>query len=266
MPRPLTMLLAALLLTPAALAQPATTAPAEPAATTAPGRMPTLPMAALSGPKLTQETKLRYLLRQLDLNVEQRRFARDLLAELFPREGESAPFSIDLVQSIFRELQEATEQGDEQRVKQLEAELREIGRSYEREPEFLANLEPILTDEQKAALRAARARLERNPGGSVRPIDLWRLARGLKLTKAQRARLDEVHRAFREKMRGIRSPGDEVRFQMINGLVELIKAELTPEQQREFELGIRRLRPDLAWKQLKPRLPQTRPAMGDKRP
>lgn len=243
MQRPVVMFLAPLLATPMTLAQ----------------RAPTVPMTAVSGPKLTQETKLRYLLRQLDLKVEQRRYARELIAQFYGEGGEAA-FSIEEVQAVFRELQQATDQGDEERVKQLEAELREIGRGFDREADFFANMKSVLTDEQTAALREARARLERNPAGSLRPVDLWRAARRLKLTKEQRARLDEVHQAFREKMRGAKSLNDDVRFQMTNGLIELIKAELTPDQQSNFELSVRRLRPDLAWTELKPRVPQTRPA------
>ena len=41
---------------------------------------------------------------------------------------------------------------------------------------------------------------------------------------------------------------DKDRFQLINGLLESIKKHLTPPQQEKFELGIRRLRPDLAYR------------------
>ena len=75
----------------------------------------------------------------------------------------------------------------------------------------------------------------------------------------QQASFDKLHKEFREHLRGVKSLNDEKRYQLMNGLLDRVKAELTPEQWPSLELSTRRLRPDLTG-QLLVRLPTTQPA------
>jgi hypothetical protein len=53
---------------------------------------------------------------------------------------------------------------------------------------------------------------------------------------------------------------DDARFQLMNGLLQMLKKQLTPEQREEFELSVRRLRPDLVPLGLHVTLPKAPPA------
>lgn len=209
-------------------------------------RKPMVPMTAVSPRgKLTGKKKIFYLLRQLELTRSQRQQARGLIESLEPGKGKD--ISLELVYQLMAEIQQAEADGDEDHKKQLEQQLRELGQgSDQSEEEFFMNMEPELTDQQRAALRAARERLERNPSGSLRPIDVFRLLPRLDPTDEQQAKFDQLGAKLRNGLRDVKTLKDKDRFQMINGLLASIKKHLTPPQQEKFELGIRQLRPDLA--------------------
>jgi uncharacterized protein (UPF0305 family) len=211
--------------------------------------------------RLKGNNRIYYLLRQLDLTAEQRRFARDLFANILDDEV-NPPLSLAQVRSIVAEIEEAKKQGDKEREEELAQQLRDLARNYDREDEFLMNMETVLTEEQKVTLQRTRERLKRNPSGSLRPIEVFRAVGRLDLTKDQQARFKELHKTFREKLREIKELNDEMRFQLMNGLLELVRAELTPAQYKEFEFSIRRLRPDLAFR-LRIFMPDTQPAPDD---
>jgi hypothetical protein len=224
-------------------------------------RMPTVPLAGVAEHReLDPQARIRYILRQLNLSDEQIKHARGLLRTIFD-DTLNPPLSIGEVHALVAELQVAQKEDDQERIEELEAQLRELGRGHDREAELIMNLEPVLTDAQKEVLTEVRARLKRNPSGALRPIDIFRAAHPLELSKAQRARLDKLHERFRLQMCGFRNKriDDETRFQLINGLIELIKAELKPEQVPDFELNVRRLRPDLAYR-LRTKLPDKQSA------
>jgi len=227
-------------------------------------RTPTVPMAAVSEEqKLKGEPRIRYLLRQLDLTEEQREYARSLIATLLD-ESESPSLSLEQVYTLMAEAQQAEKDGDEERAEQVKQQLRALGRGADREGEFFMNMETELTDQQKEVLGAARERLKRNPSGALRPVDVFRAVYGLDLTKEQKAQIDLWHARFRGDLRKVRTLDDDQRFQLMNGLLERLRAELTPEQQARFDLSIRRLRPDLASRGLRARVPQTQPAAEEK--
>jgi hypothetical protein len=222
-------------------------------------RKPTVPMVAVSqDQKLVGEKRIRYLLRQLDLTEEQREYARGLIATILDESG-NPPLSLEQVYTLMAEAQQAEKDGDTERMEQVKQQLRELGRGADRENEFFLNMETVLTDEQKEVLQAARQRLKRNPSGALRPVDVFRVAYRLDLTKEQRAQLDLWQARFREDLRKIKTLDDENRFQLMNGLLERLRAELTDQQQKSFDLAIRQLRPDLAVGLLV-RLPETQPA------
>jgi len=222
-------------------------------------RKPAVPMAAVSeSKKLGGEKKIRYLLRQLELTKEQREYAHGLIATILD-ETANPPLSLEQVYTLMAEAQQAEKDEDEERAEQVKEQLRALGRGADRESEFFMNMETELTDEQRRVLQAARARLKRNPSGAVRPVDVFRVVRQLELTKEQQAQVDQWHRRFREDLRKVRSLDDEQRFQLLNGLVERLRAELTPEQRASFDLAIRRLRSDVTFR-LQVQVPDTQPA------
>lgn len=223
---------------------------------------PMVPVKAVSEHgKLHGKSRVFYLLRQLDLTAEQREHARGLIATIL--ETDTSPsLSLEQVYTLMAEAQEAEKQGDQERAKQISQELRELGRGMGADSEFFMNMEPVLTDEQKEALRVARARLGRNPSGAVRPVDVFRTLDRLNLSKDQRPKLNNLRRDFRRTMRTVQSLKDKDRFQLMNSLLDSIKTRLTPEQRKEFTFRIRQLRPDLAYN-LRIRPPATQPAEED---
>ncbi len=226
------MTLAALLVTEAAQAQ----------------RKPIVPMAVVSdSQKLRGKTKVLYLLRQLDLTKEQREHARGLIATILDT-GAEHDFSLEQVYQLMAEVQEAKKEGDDERVRQLNQQLRELGKGSDNNEEFFMNMEDVLTDEQKVMLKAARERLERNPSGALRPIDVFRAVEKLNLSKEQQNYLNKLRDKLRQSLRGARTIKDKDRFQLMNGLLEAIVAKLTPEQQEQFGLSIAKLRSDLAYR------------------
>lgn len=209
---------------------------------------PTVPAEAVSdNRRLSGAMKMAYVIRQVRLNDEQKEFARGLFATLYQ---ENAQPQLDLakVHSIVAEIQKAKEDGDEKLAAELGQQLRDMARNSDGDEEFLMNMETVLTDEQKVAMHAAYERLERNPSGALRPIDVIRAANELDLTTEQRASIQQTGQALREKMRNSRGSklDDEWRFQTINAMIHSINQVLTEEQSRIFKSKIRGLRADIA--------------------
>jgi hypothetical protein len=211
-------------------------------------RKPIVPMAALSeGGKLRGKTKVLYLLRQIDLTNEQREHARGLIATIIDSEAEQ-DFSLEQVYTLMAEMQEAEAAGDEKRKQQLTQQMRELGQTSDNHEEFFMNMESVLTDEQKARLAEARGRLERNPSGALRPVDVFRAVQALGLSDEQQEHIGQLRDKLRKALRQTQTLKDKQRFQLMNGLLEAIVSKLTPEQQEPFGLSIAKLRPDLAYR------------------
>jgi hypothetical protein len=211
-------------------------------------RKPLVPMAAVSErTKLHGKTRVLYLLRQLDLTQEQREHARGLIATIVDT-GAEQDISLEQVYTLMAEMQEAEAKGDEERKKEISRQLRELGRGPDEHEEFFMNMEQVLTAEQKVKLEQARARLERDPSGALRPVDILRAARELNLSEEQQRRVDEVRDKLRKALRKTQTLKDKERFQLVNGLLDAIVSELTPEQEQQFRLAVAKLRPDLAYR------------------
>jgi hypothetical protein len=187
------------------------------------------------------------VLRQVKLNDEQREFASELLATLF-QNNEQPQLDLAKVHSIVAEIQKAKEDGDEKLADQLEQQLRDMARNTAGDDEFLMNMDTVLDDEQKAVMHAAYQRLERNPSGAIRPIDVIRATDDLDLTAEQRDAVEKAAGRLRNKMRSSRGRklNDDWRFQTINAMIHSINEALTDEQQHVFKDRIRALRPDIA--------------------
>ncbi len=222
-----------------------------------PGKLrPFVSMAAISQKqKLLGDARMRYLLRQLDLDIKQRRYARELLDSIY-NSGDPG-ISLAEVHAIVAEIEKARAAGDKKREQELAQELRDLARRADRDREFLMNMETVLTEKQKELLKRAQERLKANPSGAIRPIDIFRAARELDLDQQQRAKLDDLARKMRAELRKRRQITDGVRYQMINSLIYSVRELLTPEQLDQFDLQILRLRSDLIG-DLRARLPKER--------
>ena len=211
-------------------------------------RKPSVPMTAVSSRgRLSGKTKVTYLLRQLDLDAAQRQRARALMEATL--DTGSDDLSLDRVYQLMAEIQQAEADGNAEQKEALESELRQLGKGSNRgEEEFFMNFEPELSEPQKVKLKEARQRLERIPSGALRPIDIFRLLPGLQPTAEQQKEFDEIKTDLRESLRKTKNLGEKERFQLMNGLLATIKKRLTPEQETRFELGVRQLRPDMAFR------------------
>ena len=211
-------------------------------------RKPMVPMAAVSeSGKLSGRTEVLYLLRQLDLTKEQREHARGLITTIIDT-GAEQDFSLEQVYTLMAEMQQAEADGDEERKKEISRQLRELGQRPDNHEEFFMNMESVLTDEQRAKLAEARARVERNPSGALRPVDVFRAVQKLDLSDEQRENVRQLCGKLRQSLRGTQTLKDRQRFQLMNGLLGAIVSELTPEQEQQFRLSVAKLRPDLAYR------------------
>jgi len=214
--------------------------------------------------KLSGEKKVRYLLRQLDLTPEQEAVAQDLIAETFAGQEGPPPLSVDRVREIWKQIEEAKAANDQEKIDELTAQLKQMGRETPAETGFFPKLKPHLTAEQELRLIQAQARLERNPSGGVRPIDLLRIALQFDLTPQQRDAVRQAHQAARKRLGPVLRPSSSLRLELVNICAQRVRELLTPEQRREFERRLRALRPDLIDEGLRVTLPaQDEPSSGD---
>ena len=193
---------------------------------------------------LTGVAKIRFLLQQIDLTAEQREYADGLLASLGDAQA-NQQLSLAQIRQLVAELQEAKADGDSEREKQIADEMRQTAKGYDPSEEFFMNMEGELTDVQRQRLEEARARLERNPSGAVRPIDAFRAARDLDLTKEQGGLLLDLQQKFRERMGKSRKLDIDRQHALFSKFLDDIFKLLTPEQQTAFRARITALRPDL---------------------
>jgi len=207
---------------------------------------PELPAAAVTQcERLLNADAVRYVLRQIDLTEEQAANAEELIATAFPKEGEDPPANIDEILSFYKRLDHAKMTHQPEKVKRFSQRLQQLGQDVTGHAEFFSKLEPCLTDEQKKKLTWARARLERNPLGAVRPGDLVRLARDLSLSDEQQLELIGVARRTREVLGPGLRPPPKVRLEMISLCADELRALLTPAQLAKFEFRVLTLRSDL---------------------
>ena len=209
---------------------------------------PIVPMTAVSESKaLSGKTKVLYLMRQLELNPDQRENVRGLIDAILDS-GAEQDISLEEIYSLMAQVQEAEAAGDKDRITELTKELRSRGKKPENYDEFFMNLERLLTDQQKKLLKEARARLERNPSGALRPVDILRAAEKLDLNEEQRKHVEQVRQTARHSLRSTQKLKDKERFQVINGILGSIISKLTPEQEQAYGESIAKLRPDLAYR------------------
>lgn len=160
---------------------------------------PRAPGTAL--PELRDEAKLRYLVRQLDLDESQRQHAEGLITVYTERRQEmisNLQANLENIRVISEEIQAAEKAGNTERAEQLKKQLGGMASTADAEAEFFQNLEAVLNGAQKQALAEARERLKRNPSGMWRPVDVIQTARSLGLSAEQSKKIDELLVDFRK--------------------------------------------------------------------
>jgi hypothetical protein len=221
---------------------------------------PEIPAAAINEQaKLLGKERVSYLLRQIDLTEEQATQAQGLIDSILPERTHPSPPDPEEVRRVWTELEKAKEAGNQEKVKALTKQLQQLGQDTTGDAEFFLNMESHLTDDQKKKLEQARARLERNPSGALRPVDLLQAARDFDLTEQQQRQLIEAFLATRNQLGPILRPSQDLKLRMINSLADAIRALLAPEQIANFEHRMRALRPDLVGRGLRVHVPEVLP-------
>ena len=188
--------------------------------------------------------KIRLLLQQIDLTAEQQEYADGLLASLGDAQANES-LSLAQIRQLVSELQAAKDAGDTEREKAIAEEMRQSAKGYDPSEEFFMNMEGELSEEQQQKLVDARARLERNPSGALRPIDAFRTARSLDLTAEQDKALQEAAERFRERIGKSRKLDLDRQYAQFSRFIDDILKILNPEQKESFRAKITAMRPDL---------------------
>ncbi len=201
--------------------------------------------AEASGPQ--GEQKLRFICRQLHLNDEQMQQAEALIAvynaELKDMEQNAAEL-LQKIQDKYAQIQAAKARNDDETVRILQDELRNMAPGVAAENHFMEGLKQILTDEQKARLPAALKRAESAGDISLRPVHVVRAVLKLGLSEDQQTRLEAIMEKFREVQVTSRPTTPQAADEQVNALVAEVRGILTPEQAQRFDQEIARLRDD----------------------
>ncbi|MGE0479035.1 MAG: Spy/CpxP family protein refolding chaperone [Phycisphaerae bacterium] len=155
--------------------------------------------------------------------------------------------------ALWRQMREAREAGDEDRVNELRQQMRADGEARAAAFEqVLTELEKTLRPEQKAALADFRAEMaERRagiggPGGppqtTTDPRSILRAARGIDgLSYEQKEQIEELTREAQSQMREVRRDR-EAAAELGAKLKQQITTLLTPAQREDFERALSRAR------------------------
>ncbi|HUU97830.1 MAG TPA: Spy/CpxP family protein refolding chaperone [Phycisphaerae bacterium] len=149
---------------------------------------------------------------QLELDDEQRAQFEDIVAEYRERMGEARQRGGEM-REIFREMQAAREAGDDERVEELRAQMRERrgggGRFME---EFFGEVEGILREDQLERLSQLRSRVMQGMQRGRNPMESLRELRDrLKLDEQQAELYDELLEDLREQGGQRRQRREELR-------------------------------------------------------
>lgn len=204
-----------------------------------------LPPASIASTRpLAKVKKVRYLLRQIELNEKQAKHAEGLIESIFA--ADAAPqIDVAKIQAMVRDMQAAKAADDDEKYAALQEELKQLGRGLDPTPEFLENMNKVLEDKQKKMLKKATERLKRVPSGIVRPADILAAARALELSEKQIAQLKKAEEAFRKQVNTRGKFDDKRRLAMINTLHKRVRDPLNEDQGKKFDRQIRTIRPDL---------------------
>ena len=191
---------------------------------------------ALVGPYL-----VRYVLRQVDLTDEQHKLALEIMNSIY-REAEGEFDERDLlVQS--QQVQKLREEGKVKEADALEESLRASVPDPRRA--FFESIDSHVNEQQKAQIAEARDRLEQNPSGALRPVDVFRAIQMLKLTPEQQEAYFQVKEMFRKNSSTVGNYDLPTKREFLQRLLARIYDRvLTPAQRKETDARIEKLRTD----------------------
>jgi len=199
---------------------------------------------------LRGEQKLRYLVKQLELNADDREFAEGLI-EVYRQavqeqtaEGDASGDLVERVRTLYARMQEAEKAGKKEEAERLREQMKTLGPGVTPEREFFESLRAALSDEQNVALDQAIERLKNTPDGALRPIDILRVVRAQNLTTEQQTKLSQALREFRDAQQNAGRPSEEANQAALNSFIETMKAILTPEQAAQLDKRIEQMRPE----------------------
>lgn len=191
--------------------------------------------------------KLRYICKQLNLTDEQKQHVRSLLViyeDELKVDPEDMRERLERIRSLYVELREAQDAGDEERADQLRTEMRDLAPGLRAEKNFYEALEPALSEEQLKLLSEIRKRLEKNPDVALKPVHVCRIALDQKLDQAQRLKLDDVMRDFRREIADRGELDESTRDELLNKFIKAVRDVLTSKQVAAFDQEVNKLRPD----------------------
>ncbi len=205
------------------------------------------------------DQKLRYIVKQLNLDDKQKQHAEGLFAILQSESNmtpEETKDRMEAIMSAYRAMQDAEKAGDKARTEELRAELRAMAPGAAAERNFVKGLMPVLNEQQQEKFQSLLAKLEKATDISLKPIEVVRLARSLNLTPEQSQRLDKIQEEFRKSVATDVSKGPEPaaaldtgtakspESQRLDKLVTDISAILNPTQRAKFESEVAARRPE----------------------
>ncbi|MBU0641028.1 MAG: hypothetical protein KKB50_19365 [Planctomycetes bacterium] len=218
--------------------------------------------------ELIGQAKLKYMAAQLSLTESQQQ-SFDGLLEVYTAAINLSPAEmrdiLERIRVVGDEIQAAKRAGDQERLKVLRDQMRLLSPTSRAEDEFFTSFTPLLTEEQTATLATVRQRLALNPGGALTPVDVVRVARACKLSQGQEKQLADIQQDFRKQISEVRSPDQETRTKLINGLITKVRGILTAEQTTSFDERITRLTPPkMPSRKTTMMVPTTQPGSPDK--
>ena len=193
-------------------------------------------------PQLAGERKARYLAEQLYLSTAQEKTVEGIVETVY---SQAAGETIDInkVQSLMQEIRIAQDKGDKATEQRLTEELREMGRGGNNDKEFLENLRKVINPEQTKLLDEAIERLEINPSGWLRPVDVVRVCRKMKLDEKEQDALKAAEDRYRDRQNNsVGQVPDAPRPQLIDEMVNTVREGLSAEKREKFDDAIRRLK------------------------
>jgi hypothetical protein len=165
------------------------------------------------------KTQLDRIRKRLQLTEDQREEFDRIAAEFMEQRTSDSGRHQELV----KEMRAARKANDQQRVKELQAELQDM-RGGQSMAEFFDRIEPILNDEQLETLAELRARNTSRRGRAGRPLaQLASLRDKLELSDEQAEQYDALYAELKEEIRGGRGDSADVN-ELIRQMTEAAEA------------------------------------------
>jgi Spy/CpxP family protein refolding chaperone len=192
------------------------------------------------------QDKLRYLCKQLELNEQQWQHVEGLFTLLDAEVNLTREEMVERLLEIQRMIaarDNAKAAGDTKQFDELTERLKELMVRPTAEKHFMDGLMPVLTEAQKAKLPELLKQLAGVTDLSLKPVQVLRTARALKLNPDQLRRLEQIEKDFRQAIGEAGELDAARRTAMVDKIVRDVAAVLDAEQRAQFEKEIDRLRP-----------------------